>query len=625
LSGGVVELPYSSVPVTGTRFISTDENVYTDVGTSSHYHTYNVSWLNGVIVTNISFDAVMVGSAPASTIYLNVTYVNATSTGVFSVINVPVTNRLYVWNATRTPIIGYQFRVFDANAENVTFGNLTVDGFTSFTPSVNFNITSPGAEFMPGEYSVPSNGTVFALLNATNTTLRLVRRGTTEVIGSNSTVTDTVLGRSFTFNGAGTFPLRAGTNVSLTLENPSIVPQTVAFTLDMMSNTTIVWNGSIRINVTLWDEGTFGPFDVSSPDRLILYVFCTDKVAQSNVTSNTLIVPIDCDFTKIRFQLDYGTKGSYYRTYLWAFNDTDKNKKAWLVNLNSNDTVVASVMQLYDVIQEYTNPQIRLYRYINGTEEQILGDYADIEGKITAYLMQNQEYVLKIVSDNKGTRIMGNYFADSARSIVIRLNNIDLTQNLFPFGSNVNSYSYLVNNSGVVQVIMGHDDTLSGGDNFGSVEYTIRLDNETGPIVFTTTSSDTIAQVAYTVPVAYENSTFVTKANFTKTDGSHVVVGNALRSLKNLLNIRQNMKFTAADTLNWIVYLFVLGAGFAFSIGTGYIGSFLVGAFLAFATFTHWLQFPAGANSGWFTAIFIVIALIQFFFAQVKGRRSDTA
>jgi hypothetical protein len=174
------------------------------------------------------------------------------------------------------------------------------------------------------------------------------------------------------------------------------------------------------------------------------------RIIVNGSTPNPLSLNITEAVSTIRF-LEYYTTPSVitiYRTYLpiLGFNINNLESNVWLVDLRTTD-VVLNTLQLFDLMQDYENPRVLLTKVINGTEQVITGDYADVEGKISAYLMMGGQYNVKVYSDNKPVRVIGKYYADSAGVKYLRLFDVVLTdQSVVP--TEVSYSTYLINLSG---------------------------------------------------------------------------------------------------------------------------------------------------------------------------------
>jgi hypothetical protein len=364
------------------------------------------------------------------------------------------------------------------------------------------------------------------------------------------------------------------------------------------------------INLTFRDEETFDLFNMNSPNQIRYELYCTDDTVISNVISNsssTFPFTISCEFKKIRFLVDYPTE-AYYRVIVISPTINDTSFVVWLVDLNTSK-VVYNTFQGYDLFNEYTNPKIGIYRIINNSEELITGDYVDIESKITAFLLLNEEYTIKIFSDNQPDRIIGRYNADDSGVKYLRLFEVTLSADPSGFSPEVYYYSYLVNESGSYNIKVGYNDT--GGDNIYGGTVTIRNGSSAGPVLFTSSSNNTQAIFTYpTLALPNDKNTYYVSLVLNKTDGEQISYGKIIQD-QIIVNLPT---FNNPWSLRWIIFILILIFAFSMTARTAMIGNLaILGLLLLLAVLNIFVVSSVAAIASGIIGILGLIAISSLF------------
>ena len=202
--------------------------------------------------------------------------------------------------------------------------------------------------------------------------------------------------------------------------------QTYDFTTTYQQNLTITLDMTILAFFTFYDETTLELFNLTSADSIDFVFFCTDSTITTriNLSSSNFTIPITCPYLRFRILLDYTTNGisiydTYYRTYVIPPEELF-NTSFYLIDL-STTSAVFNDLKADDLLNDYNNPSIHVYKIVEDEQIQITSDFTDIESKIGAYLVQNHEYIIEIHSDNNPDRIIGRYIAVTAGEKIIRL------------------------------------------------------------------------------------------------------------------------------------------------------------------------------------------------------------
>ena len=265
----------------------------------------------------------------------------------------------------------------------------------------------------------------------------------------------TVAGNSST--GITTFYVNASA-YSVFANKSTFVDYTSAISLNPRQNITYTYNMNYWSTFNLVDERTLLPFNMSSATSVTFLLFCTDRTDQWTINTTSQLIPISCNYIKYKFVLIYGTQ-SYYRTYIVSPSGEDFNRTIYLMDLTNTQSEFND-FRIDDLLNTYQNPSIYIKKIIGNTTAIITSDYTDVEGKIGAYLIQNQEYIVEIHSDNQPVMDMGKYSADIAGEKILRLYTIGIgPSQVANWGNSVLTATGMVNESGTMWAIAYYNDT----------------------------------------------------------------------------------------------------------------------------------------------------------------------
>lgn len=340
------------------------------------------------------------------------------------------------------------------------------------------------------------------------------------------------------------------------------------------------------LNVTIYDEKTVLPFNVSGLDLIQMQLICQDNTTiVQNILTNNPTLNITCPYQKIKFYVYY-PGDSYYRTYPYTsavIGVSNNNFRVWLLNLNTTD-VIFNTFQTYDLFKEYQNVKILIYKIIGTTSYLITGDAIDIEGKIGAYLIRNNEYVVKILSSNKPEKDMGSYYSDISGQSAIRLFELSLTPESTSYFDQVTAYSYLVNETGNLIIRAAVNDT---GDNIVNSTLTVRQNSRSGAIICQFSSVSKNVEYSCDVPDIATN-TYYASIDVTTTGDTTEHLFEKLMKGSEL--IPMPMTFANPETMQWILFLVLLTVGFTLTITTSAVGGLFIVALAAFLKVIGWIR-----------------------------------
>jgi len=330
------------------------------------------------------------------------------------------------------------------------------------------------------------NGSIQTPLRNFNTTQSQltinVRNIQTEAHLTNVTinVTNTVTMNSTIYSNV-TSPLIIGPSLgtyNVTVSRPPYFEQTQTIVINTTGAHVLNFDLGYNSTFFLIDERTLTEFNISSPDRITFELFCADSTDITLVTSTNFTIPITCQYTKFRFVLDYGPT-NYYRTFILPPDET-LGVNVYLIDLATTNSIFNNFV-VDDLVRDYDNVRVFIKKVIGNTTEQITGDYVDIENSVGAFLIENNEYIIEIHSDNKPVRVMGFYLADTAGTKNLRLYDIGINSPPETISDVIQVSSTITNVSGTPNYVLDYTD-ISNTTN--SVTVTLRTGTATGPVIY---------------------------------------------------------------------------------------------------------------------------------------------
>lgn len=317
-----------------------------------------------------------------------------------------------------------------------------------------------------------------------------------------------------------------------------------------LKNNTLTLNFSFLIYVSLFDEKTGEPFNVSSPDSIEFLVYCPTETASTIVNNSNQSIPINCPYQKFRFIVNYDTS-SYYRSFL--IEPGQQNYTVYLIDLATTSSIYNSFI-VDDLLSEYLNTSIIVRKKINNVNVQITGDTIDIENKIGAFLIENSLYNLEIHSSNKPTLYLGEYGADVAGDKVLRLYSLGVGGTVQFFYNDVkySTWKYYNNNTNDT-FARGYYEDSNGGTVY--VNFTVWQDNYGDTLLYTTQCTDDYCFFSYNITPYVNHSIYAQLAINNEYGSIHNYVKQIVVYSKIILPI---MAYYTKSALNWTLII-ILG------------------------------------------------------------------
>ena len=415
----------------------------------------------------------------------------------------------------------------------VLIDNRSVGGYSTGT---TYNITSVPASLLTcgdswsftcrgynSSYSDWSTANV-TIGCTTNTTIkvRVYNSLSGGYLSANYTVYNSTGGYVYGVNNtpAGYFNIILGSGDNYTVS--AVVPNGVTSINETVSVPTgqtreLTLYAGLNIQANIYDEaesginGTNVAFNINTPDYMNFILYCDGNETRiQNITSNPYNFNLDCSHRKFEVFLSYPTY-NYYRRYIEnqdILNSTGQFN-VYLADL-VNDTIVEVKFKLVDFSNKYQNPRVIVKKVINDEVVVITADYTSF-GEVTAYLLQNEEYLIEVQSDNSPTIKYGYYTPSTSETKFLSLYDISLAAS--PTGiSGVDYYAYSTNSTGVLTAYLFYNDT----DRYTtSYNWSLYANSTNGALIHSQIITSNGLLSSYDIS-AYENETVVSKVVFTR-------------------------------------------------------------------------------------------------------------
>lgn len=204
------------------------------------------------------------------------------------------------------------------------------------------------------------------------------------------------------------------------------------------------------LNVTLYNETDAGDFVIGG-HNITLYTYCENESRAYPITNQSTATFNSCVPDYFVLKVRYGDD-EYYRT---LSNFTDE-KLDWYIPDITKDSVVETVLTIYDLTGEYSDGFIILEKYFGEDKEEIIVHPIGADYKVNLFMIQNYHYTLKIMDNNGNLRSYGYFYASSAGSKTIILPAINFADSS-TLGDTVNFYW----DRNAASIYLYYNDTLS--------------------------------------------------------------------------------------------------------------------------------------------------------------------
>lgn len=303
------------------------------------------------------------------------------------------------------------------------------------------------------------------------------------------------------------------TSYNITAQRAEYLSSTVMATPNYRENLTVIMDLSFVARFLFFDERTAEPFNISGVNRFEFQLVCPNRTNVTIINSTSANITIDCNYRKFNFDLFYSDIAgvdNYNRPIILDPSEA-LNYSIYLIDLQTTQYIYNGLI-IDDLLQSYDNPRLQVNKYIGSEFVQILSDYVDVEDKVPAWFIENDEYHFFLYSDNRPVVSLGTYVAAIEGDKTIRLYQTGVSPQPSGFRQDVSFTQTVINDSDTNNrtAVLVYEDA---GANTNSVVWTLRESSASGPVVYTTTinpSSNTSLTALYDLTAnGHSNKTIV--------------------------------------------------------------------------------------------------------------------
>lgn len=394
----------------------------------------------------------------------------------------------------------------------------------------------------------------------------------------------------------------------------------------------------------LYDEKTLDGFNMSSPDAVYFHLFCENSTSITLITSNVTTLPITCNYTKFRFVLDYSSYSSstYYRSFIVDYSTVPVggpfNYDIFLIDARTTSYVSDNFI-VDDLMDEYEDTSVFIYKWIGATRALITSDYIDIESKVAGFLIQNHEYIIEVHSSNNPIRIMGNYVAAASGDKALKLYEINLDptakteiNNIHVAMGSANMTNETTNSTDLWAILYVNGSSYTDNDgyvtNITKIKYNLMLDSCTATPFYTWSTTD-YSLISQDIYLTYNLTPYANRSvcsNVTlvsnNTQGTVTIRTKVKLIYVGLQQIQQEIfQYVSHNWMNWFLLLLLGAIAIMGTIRNSSYTALLISLMGALLAMFGWFAVGlSGVKVGTIIVVSIVISLIAVF----KTKESNT-
>ena len=457
---------------------------------------------------------------------------------------------------------GSNIPTFDAEISNSTFAlNITTLNGTIYWPQnqiINITIwNSSGNTYFNRTYlNINSSVNLVAELHQSILNIYTVNLdNTTEFVDITYNInnTDESINKSLFSGVSPTIVNATSGNYFILAEKIGFPEANTTFSVLPLQNKTVYITMGIIATINLIDESTLGPFNVSRTNSTKVTVVCADIGSlEFPINESTFNITISCQYTKLRFTIQYDDI-TYTRNVL-SSKVSEFEQDIYLIDLTTTQSIFNSFV-INDYAGEYKDIQLYVKKNVAGAQVVIHSDDIDIENKMSVFLIENDEYILEMLSSNNPDIVLGFYGADISgnKEITVTTANAALVEPDI-LGDGITIITYSKNGS-----LIAHSIYQNQNLDTDSVTWALEILN-------TTNNS---RQEVYTVTTISDDVTFASQniteyVNFTVYSIITYTIDGDTESFTKIINVQPEILsdgtmffwFTAA-ALQWAVIIFL--------------------------------------------------------------------
>jgi hypothetical protein len=406
-----------------------------------------------------------------------------------------------------------------------------------------------------------------------------------------------------------TLPLNAIDYYNVSIQKTNYENTTGIYTYDYKEVTTETIYVSYYITFDIYDEDTLEQFDFTNPTTTEFKVFCLDSTTKTypitNTTNTSIKLLIECEYEKFKFILTYPLAVSYYRKLILPFEET-LNQTVYLIDISSTSFVYTAFI-IDDLLGEYDNPSIWVKKNMEDEVTVITSDYTDIENKLGTYLIENDEYIIEVHSDNHPIQVIGLYGADEGQDKIINMYDVSLETEQEGFFQNARYTIAIVNESNISSIIFSYNDPENLTD---SVQFKAYRDRLHGTLIY---ESEVYTNITNLGAIMFPITDYLNYSLAGEIIINHQTAG--LQTVAKLVNKNWGISlgiedYVSQEFMNWFFIILLSIVAIYTSARTNIMGLVISGIALIFMLF-GWFQVSAGV---------LGLAILISILSMLKGK-----
>lgn len=196
---------------------------------------------------------------------------------------------------------------------------------------------------------------------------------------------------------------------------------TLAFTRLENGTRNVTLNPLITSNIYNESDGSL--FFVNEADEVKLNIFCTNQTLEYTITGNVSNFAGVCAWDFMRLSATFGND-TYYRTLRPEINSSSIDW--YMIDLNI-ETAVQKQFYLNDLAANFGDGDMIIEKIIGTSQVVIHRESWDIENKVQAYMILNDQYIVSVTNNENETRLLGPFLADLTGTHTITVPTIPFT------------------------------------------------------------------------------------------------------------------------------------------------------------------------------------------------------
>jgi photosystem II stability/assembly factor-like uncharacterized protein len=349
-------------------------------------------------------------------------------------------------------------------------------------------------------------------------------------------------------------PLYANIDYNVTFVKDGYINTTFNYMFDYGEEINITENIGYYINISYLYEHNYEQFDFNDTYSSYLKIHCDDStISYDLVNDSTSLITVTCDYEKFVVSTAYLSEVGVVDLYRKVVTNYEESLDLTIYLIDGVETPYTySRFSLDDLMGRYENPLVIVKKKIDIGTVNIHSEQVGPSSEMGVFLIENDEYIIEIHSDNLPVRIIGSYNADVGETKSISLYDVNFGSSTTGFYDNVKFRIEKVNYSGVDNAVFEYSDILNQTN---SIQFKLYLGSLNGTVIYESEMFNNINEIGpLMVPLtAYENDTIVGQIYINHEDNGILTPSKILNKTWNiLLRIKEHV---GQNFLNWFFIL----------------------------------------------------------------------